>query len=325
MPPPQRPDEQESGQPIERASLRELRVRRASPTPDARDAYDELRVHILQKLEKLTGSNPSGPDQYKSRAAIQASLDALLAQEKIILKQNEKRRLTNDVAAELLQAVPSKTIDSAEDTVIVLRSMDEFVEAQMLTSKTASYLQKAVTEKANILISGQDGAGKTSLLRALCAYIPAGEQIITIEARAELQLANTHVIGLETEETDISQIPKISLEALLMTSMRMRPDRLILGSLEGAEAYTWLQAINGGLRGSMTTCSGKNPLHALARIEAMALRANPTALTSIREEIGSAIDLIVHLEREVQNDIRVASISELHGYQNNQFVTIDKC
>jgi pilus assembly protein CpaF len=203
--------------------------------------------------------------------------------------------------------------------------MDEFVEAQMLTSKTASYLQKAVTEKANILISGQDGAGKTSLLRALCAYIPAGEQIITIEARAELQLANTHVIGLETEETDISQIPKISLEALLMTSMRMRPDRLILGSLEGAEAYTWLQAINGGLRGSMTTCSGKNPLDALARIEAMALRANPTALTSIREEIGSAIDLIVHLEREAQNGIRVASISELHGYQNNQFVTIDKC
>ena len=183
---------------------------------------------------------------------------------------------------------------------------------QIAQPPVANLLTKAVTEHQNILISGGTGAGKTTLLNAMAMVIDAGERVITIEDAAELRLALRHVVRLEGRPANAEGVGRTTLRELVRNALRMRPDRIILGEVRGAEALDMLQAMNTGHEGSMSTCHANSPVGALARIETMVLMADvDLPVTAIREQVLSSIDLIVQLARTPNGGRQVVDVSEV--------------
>ncbi len=320
----QRHERKDTAQRIEHASLQELRVRRASPIPGARDAYDELINHLLHLLSDDLNQDVLQQDISASRIAIQAKIETLLAQKKIILKRHEKRQLIRDIIPELLKRdTPPPPLDKS-DKPKAFYTIEDLSELSMLTGEMAGHLQEKVLAKSTIIISGQAHTGKTTLLRALCDFIPAEERIVTIEEQAELQLERENLISLQTEGNSQPPTPAVAAGKLIMTAASMRPDRIILGAIHGLEIAAWLQVINAGLRGGLTTCCAESPQELLDRIETMLTLADPSATTgAVRLLIASAIDLIVHLVRLPDNKLLVDSITEISDIKDNQFVTVD--
>jgi pilus assembly protein CpaF len=194
--------------------------------------------------------------------------------------------------------------------------MAMLIEKDALTRDIADMLQMCVHARLNVLISGGTGAGKTTLLNALSAFIPENERIVTIEDSAELQLQQPHVVRLETRPPNIEGKGEVTQRDLVRNSLRMRPDRIVIGEVRGGEAIDMLQAMNTGHDGSLTTVHANTPRDALARLETMiqmtGMRLSDRAM---RQQIASALNLVVQAARLSDGSRRVTSISEITGME----------
>jgi pilus assembly protein CpaF len=176
--------------------------------------------------------------------------------------------------------------------------IEGLIEYKTLTSEMAIFLEACVLARVNILISGGTGAGKTTLLNALSQWIPDNHRVVTIEDTAELQLQRDHVVRLETRPANIEDKGRVTQRDLLRNSLRMRPDRIVIGEVRGDEAFDMLQAMNTGHEGSMTTVHANGPRDALRRIENMVSMAGLNyPIQAIRQQTTSALNLLIHLER----------------------------
>ncbi len=181
-----------------------------------------------------------------------------------------------------------------------------------LTAETIEFLERCVEARLNILVSGGTGTGKTTLLNVLSSAIPDSDRIVTIEDSAELRLAQRHTLRLESRPPNIEGEGEVGIRDLVRNSLRMRPDRIIVGEVRGPEALDMLQAMNTGHEGSLSTVHANSPRDALARIETMVMMAGfDLPLGAIRQQLSSALDLVVHIERMQDGGRRVTSITEV--------------
>lgn len=201
---------------------------------------------------------------------------------------------------------------------------DDLIKFGSLTKPMALFLREAVRARRNILVSGGTGSGKTTLLNILSQFIPEKERIITVEDSAELRLSHENLCRLEARPANIEGQGRITIRDLVVNTLRMRPDRIIVGECRGAEALDMLQAMNTGHDGSMTTCHANNPRDALSRLENMVMMAGfelPSA--AIREQIASAIHLIVQQTRLPDGSRKIVKISEVTGREGNTILLQD--
>ncbi|MEY2448171.1 MAG: pilus assembly protein CpaF [Acidimicrobiaceae bacterium] len=179
-------------------------------------------------------------------------------------------------------------------------------------AEVAALLERSVRDRANIVVSGGTGAGKTTLLNALAAAIPDDERIVTVEDAAELRLPGRHVVRLEARPANADGVGAVPVRALVRNALRMRPDRIVVGETRGAEALDMLQAMNTGHEGSLSTCHANSPVDALRRIETMVMMGDVgLPLGAIREQLVSALDLVVHVVRRPDGSRGVAAVSEV--------------
>jgi len=203
-------------------------------------------------------------------------------------------------------------------------TVEKLIELGSVTPEAMEFLRAAVIAKLNIVVSGGTGSGKTTFLNILSGYIPADERIITIENAAELQLRQERVVTLESRPPNIEGRGEITIRDLVINSLRMRPDRIVVGECRGAEAFDMLQAMNTGHEGSMTTIHANNPREATARLENMILMAGmDLPHRAIREQIASAINIICQLERLRDGSRKVVSITEIQGMEGDVITMSD--
>jgi len=197
-------------------------------------------------------------------------------------------------------------------------TLEDMVNIGTLSPEAVEFLQHCIKAELNILISGGTGTGKTTMLNALSAGIPEVDRIITIEDAAELQLQQRHVLRLESRPRNIEGEGEVPIRMLLRNSLRMRPDRIIVGEIRGAETVDMLQAMNTGHDGSLSTVHANSPRDGLHRIETMVLMAGiELPVKAIRQQAASALDLIVHLERMDDGSRKVVTITEVHGMESD--------
>jgi pilus assembly protein CpaF len=190
--------------------------------------------------------------------------------------------------------------------------MKDMIRIGTLTPETAEFLESCLLAELNILVSGGTGSGKTTLLNALSTAIPDRDRVITIEDAAELRLNQRHVLRLESRPKNIAGEGEVPIRTLVRNALRMRPDRIIVGEVRGGEALDMLQAMNTGHDGSLSTVHANTPRDALARIETMVLMAGyDLPVRAIRQQVSSAIELIVHIERLQDGSRRVTSVTEV--------------
>ncbi len=197
--------------------------------------------------------------------------------------------------------------------------MEDLIRMQSISIRAAEFLEKLVICKYNIFISGGTGSGKTTFLNVLSGYIPQNERIITIEDSAELKLQNIdNLVRLETRNANMEGVVPITIRDLIKSSLRMRPDRIIVGEVRGAEALDMIQAFNTGHDGSLSTGHSNSAKDMLSRLETMILMAMDLPLEAIRRQIASGVDLIVHLGRLRDRSRRILSIDEIIGYEDGE-------
>jgi pilus assembly protein CpaF len=200
-------------------------------------------------------------------------------------------------------------------------SVDPYQEADLisfgtLSQRVADFLRACVRGRLNILISGGTGSGKTTTLNVVSAYIPGDERIVTVEDAAELQLHQEHVLSLESRPANIEGQGQVSIRDLVKNTLRMRPDRIVVGEVRDAAALDMLQAMNTGHDGSLTTIHSNTPRDTLSRIETMVMMAGfDLPVRAIREQVASAVDLIVHVARLKDGTRRVTHVTEVEGME----------
>lgn len=176
----------------------------------------------------------------------------------------------------------------------------------------ADLLREAVEARLNVVVSGATGAGKTTLLNALCACLPPGERVVTIEDAAELRLPGSHVVRLEARPATPDGLPAVPIRELVRAALRMRPDRLVVGEVRGGEALDMVQALSTGHDGSLSSCHANGPADALRRVETMALTgAGELPLAAVRQHVAAAVDLVVHVARGAGGRRRVVAVVEV--------------
>lgn len=201
-------------------------------------------------------------------------------------------------------------------------SMEDLIGYGSVSEEVALFLKELVIAGYNIMVSGGTGSGKTTFLNALSQYIPKTERIITIEDSAELQLQDVeNLVKLETRNATAEGTKEINIRDLIRTSLRMRPDRIIVGEVRGGEAFDMLQALNTGHDGSLSTGHANSALDMLSRLETMALMGMELPLSAIRRQIASGVDIIVHLGRLRDKSRRVLEIVEVVGMEQDEIVT----
>jgi pilus assembly protein CpaF len=197
-------------------------------------------------------------------------------------------------------------------------TLDDMVQLGTMSGATVDFLERCVRAELNILISGGTGSGKTTLLNAASTTIPDEDRIVTIEDAAELRLNQRHVLRLEARPKNIEGEGEVPIRALVRNSLRMRPDRIIVGEVRGAEALDMLQAMNTGHDGSLCTVHANSPRDALSRIETMVLMSGyDLPVRAIRQQVASALDLIVHLERLQDGSRKVTAITEVQRMESD--------
>ena len=191
-------------------------------------------------------------------------------------------------------------------------SPDELVQRGTLTAPLNDFLGRCVRARANLLVSGGTGSGKTTTLNALSRFIPDGERIVTIEDAAELRLQQRHVVRLEARPANVEGRGEVTIRRLVRNALRMRPDRIVVGEVRGAEALDMLAAMSSGHEGGLSTVHAGSPEEALRRLETLALMADVALpLAAVREQVAGAIDLVVHQRRERDGERRVVAVSEV--------------
>jgi pilus assembly protein CpaF len=187
-----------------------------------------------------------------------------------------------------------------------------------LTANMAEFLHACVVARLNILITGNTSSGKTTLLNVLTSFIPGNERIVTIEDAVELQLKQKYIVRLETKSPNLDGTGEVTPRDLVRNSLRMRPDRIIIGEVRGGEALDMLQAMNTGHAGSITTLHANSPRDAMYRLETLTMMAGlDLPVVAIRRQIASAINLIVHMARLQDGSRRVIQITEISGMESD--------
>jgi pilus assembly protein CpaF len=203
-------------------------------------------------------------------------------------------------------------------------TVDDLVRFGTATPEMFEFLEACVKARLNIFVSGGTGSGKTTMLNILSSFIPDDERIVTIEDAAELQLRQEHVVTLEARPSNIEGKGAIPIRELVRNALRMRPDRIIVGECRSAEALDMLQAMNTGHDGSMSTGHANTPRDMLSRLETMVLMAGmDLPLRAIREQISSAVDLIVHQNRLKDGTRKITNITEVQGMEGEVIVMQD--
>ena len=224
--------------------------------------------------------------------------------------------------------IPPVAIDGPSITVRKFQkdklSIEDLIKYGSLTRNMADFIRACVIGRLNIVISGGTGSGKTTLLNVLSSFIPEDERIVTIEDAAELKLQQDHIVRLETKPPNIEGRGTVSIRDLVRNSLRMRPDRIIVGEVRSGEALDMLQAMNTGHDGSLTTLHANAPRDAVSRLETMCLMAGmELPIKVIREQIASAIDMIVQQTRLKDGSRKVTSITEIAGMEGDTVVMTD--
>jgi pilus assembly protein CpaF len=212
--------------------------------------------------------------------------------------------------------IPPVSVDGPCVTIRKFTVMDfnmkQFMELGSITKHMAEFLEACVVARLNILITGNTSSGKTTLLNILTSFIPGSERIITIEDAAELNLKQKYTVRLETKNAGVDGTGAVTTRDLVRNALRMRPDRIVVGEVRSGEAMDMLQAMNTGHDGSMTTLHANSPRDAISRIETMAMMAGlDLPLLAIRQQIASAIDLIIHMDRLTDGTRKVVRIAEV--------------
>ncbi|MCX7755756.1 MAG: CpaF family protein [Anaerolineales bacterium] len=224
--------------------------------------------------------------------------------------------------------IPPVALDGPTLTIRKFRkdklTMQQLIEFGSITPQMAEFLKACVISRLNIVISGGTGSGKTTLLNVLSGLIPEDERIVTIEDAAELQLQQDHVVRLETKPASLEGKGQVTIRDLVRNALRMRPDRIVVGECRGGETLDMLQAMNTGHDGSLTTLHANTPRDALSRLETMVLMAGmDLPIKVIRQQISSAIDLIVQQTRLKDGSRKVTAISEVAGMEGDTIVLTD--
>jgi pilus assembly protein CpaF len=193
-----------------------------------------------------------------------------------------------------------------------------------MSNNAAAFLKACVEARVNLIVSGGTGTGKTTFLNVLSAFIPVYERVITIEDTAELQLKQPHVVRMEKRPPNIEGRGEVTIRQLVVNALRMRPDRILVGEARAGEAVDMLQAMNTGHDGSMTTIHSNSPRDTLRRIETMVLMAGlELPLKAIREQVSSAVDLIIHVDRMRDGTRRLVQVTEVQGMEGDSIVMQD--
>ncbi|MCI0772575.1 MAG: CpaF family protein [Chloroflexi bacterium] len=203
-------------------------------------------------------------------------------------------------------------------------TIEQLIEYGTVTAEAIEFIKATVIARVNMVISGGTGSGKTTMLNVISQYIPSDERILTIENAAELQLRQEHVVTLESRPPNIEGRGEVTIKDLVVNALRMRPDRIIVGEIRDEAALDMLQAMNTGHDGSMTTAHSNSPRDTLSRIETMTLMAGMDLPTrAIREQIASALELVIHLERMRDGTRKVTYISEIQGMEGDIITMTD--
>ena len=203
-------------------------------------------------------------------------------------------------------------------------TMPQLVQIGTLTEEAAAFLGACVVGRKNILVSGGTGSGKTSTLGALSSFIPETERVVTIEDAAELRLLQAHVVTLESRPPNLEGRGEVTIRHLVRNALRMRPDRIIVGEVRGGEALDLLMALNTGHDGSLSTIHANSPRDALSRLETMTLMAGlDLPLRAVREQVASAVQLIVHQQRQRDGRRRITRVTEIVGLCGENIETRD--
>jgi pilus assembly protein CpaF len=216
--------------------------------------------------------------------------------------------------------IPPLALDGPTVTIRVFEedplTIEDLIDYDTLSRQMADFLEGCVEAGLNIIVSGGTGSGKTTTLNCLSSFIPSGERIVTIEDSAELQLQRDHVVRLETRPPNIEGEGEVTMQELVKNSLRMRPDRIIVGECRGEEALDMLQAMNTGHDGSLTTVHANNPREAVSRLETLVMMGGmELPQRAIREQIASAVDLIVQQSRLRDGSRKINSITEIQGME----------
>lgn len=258
--------------------------------------------HILRTIQKIVG--PLGRTIDSSSPMVDARL-------------RDGSRI-NAIIPPLSLKGPILTIRKFKED---LNSIEDLLRNGTMTNDMALFLEACVKSRLNILVCGGTGSGKTTILNILSSFISDNERIITIEDAAELRLKQSHVISLETRVDNYDSKSEITIRDLVRNSLRMRPDRIIVGEVRGKEAFDMLQAMNTGHDGSLTTMHANSPLEALNRLETMVLMAGmEIPIKAIREYIENAIDIVVNVSRLSDGRRKVTSICEVDGFKDDMIV-----
>ena len=203
-------------------------------------------------------------------------------------------------------------------------TVEQLIQYGSITDESIDFLKACVEARINLVISGGTGSGKTTLLNVISSFIPADERIVTIENAAELQLRQEHVVTLESRPPNIEGRGEVTIRQLVINALRMRPDRIIVGEIRDEAALDMLQAMNTGHDGSMTTCHSNGPRDTLSRVETMTMMAGmDLPVRAIREQVSSAIDLIIHQERMRDGSRKVTNITEVTGMEGDVITMTD--
>jgi pilus assembly protein CpaF len=216
---------------------------------------------------------------------------------------------------------PTLTIRKFSKTPLTI---DNLVEFGSITNEAVEFLRACVIARMNVVVSGGTGSGKTTLLNILSGFIPDDERIVTVENAAELQLRQDHVVTLESRPPNIEGKGEVTIRDLVINCLRMRPDRIVVGECRGGEALDMLQAMNTGHDGSLTTAHANSPRDTIARLETMCLMAGmDLPVRAIREQIASAVNLIVQQARMRDGSRKVINVTEVQGMEGDVVVMQD--
>lgn len=224
--------------------------------------------------------------------------------------------------------IPPLALDGATITIRKFSKtpfqVEDLIRFGSMTAEIAEFLRACVIGRLNIIVSGGTGSGKTTLLNVLSNFIPDDERIITVENAAELQIRKEHVVRLESRPANIEGKGEVTIQDLVVNTLRMRPDRIVVGECRSGEALDMLQAMNTGHDGSLTTAHSNSPRDTLARLEVMCLMAGmDLPVRAIREQVASAVDLIVHQERLRDGSRKIVAITEIQGMEGDVITMSD--